>query len=107
MQLAGSSIYLMATRPNLSYPVSYISSIHDCSKGRTLDSSKKSATYVKGTLDFGILYGKHKEPQLCGYSDSDWAGSMDDRKSTSGMFSALVLEQLHGPTRSNMLFPFL
>jgi hypothetical protein len=40
--------------------------------------------YVKGTLDFGILYSRSKDPRLCGYTDSDWADSVDDRKSTSG-----------------------
>jgi hypothetical protein len=40
--------------------------------------------YVKGTLEFGILYIKSKDPQLFGYTYSDWAGSFDDIKSTSG-----------------------
>jgi hypothetical protein len=39
--------------------------------------------YVKGTLDFGILYSRSKYPRLCGYTDSDWAGSIDDKKSIS------------------------
>jgi hypothetical protein len=39
--------------------------------------------YVKGTLDFGILYSRSKDLRLCGYTDSDWAGFVDDKKSTS------------------------
>lgn len=34
--------------------------------------------------DFGIPYGKSKEPQLCGYLDLDWEEFMDDKKSTIG-----------------------
>jgi hypothetical protein len=44
---------------------------------------------VKGTLGFGILYSKSKDPQLCGYTNSDWMGFIDDRKSTSGYVFSL------------------
>ena len=40
--------------------------------------------YVKGTKGFGILYTANEDFKLVGYTDSDWAGSIDDRKSTSG-----------------------
>ena len=40
--------------------------------------------YVKGTKRFGILYTTLENSELVAYSDSDWAGSVDDRKSTSG-----------------------
>ena len=40
--------------------------------------------YLKGTLDFGLLYGKDGSKDCFGYSDADWAGDIDDRKSTSG-----------------------
>jgi hypothetical protein len=39
---------------------------------------------VKGTPDFGLLYSPSKEFKLFGYSDRDWAGDMDHRKSTTG-----------------------
>lgn len=37
---------------------------------------------MKGTPDFGLLYSPSKEFKLFGYSDRDWAGDMDHRKST-------------------------
>ena len=40
--------------------------------------------YVKGTKRFGILYIASEYSDLIGYTDSDWVGSVDDRKSTSG-----------------------
>jgi hypothetical protein len=40
--------------------------------------------YLKGTLDYGLRYLTYHEFGLYGYSDSDWAGSIADRKSTSG-----------------------
>uniref|UniRef100_A0A453EM98 Retrovirus-related Pol polyprotein from transposon TNT 1-94 n=1 Tax=Aegilops tauschii subsp. strangulata TaxID=200361 RepID=A0A453EM98_AEGTS len=42
---------------------------------------------VKGTLNLGCFYekGARENPQLLGYCDSDLAGDVDDRKSTTGM----------------------
>ena len=40
--------------------------------------------YVDGTLDYGLWYTKDSNACLASYSDADWAGSVDDRKSTSG-----------------------
>ena len=40
--------------------------------------------YVKTTAEFGVWYSKDTSDVLAGYSDVDWAGNVDDRKSTSG-----------------------
>ena len=40
--------------------------------------------YVKGTIDYGIRFSQVKSFNLLGYSDSDWAGCVDDKRSTSG-----------------------
>lgn len=40
--------------------------------------------YLKGLQDRGITYGGEKELCIEGYSDSDWAGDKESRKSTSG-----------------------
>nr|GFD18679.1 uncharacterized mitochondrial protein AtMg00810-like [Tanacetum cinerariifolium] len=37
-----------------------------------------------GTVDYGMFYSTSEDFKLVGYSDSDWAGSKDDRRSTSG-----------------------
>ncbi|CAL9001562.1 unnamed protein product [Prunus brigantina] len=47
-------------------------------------TGNNQAIYVKGTLDYGLEYVKGKEAVLIGYCDSDWSGSVDDSKSTSG-----------------------
>jgi hypothetical protein len=39
--------------------------------------------YLKGTLDYGLRYVTDHEFGLYGYSDSYWANSIPDRKSTS------------------------
>jgi hypothetical protein len=40
--------------------------------------------YLKGTVDYGLRYDVDCEIRLHGYTDSDWVGSVADRKSTSG-----------------------
>ena len=41
--------------------------------------------YVKATANFGVWYSKDTNDVLAGYFDVDWAGNVDDRKSTSGI----------------------
>jgi hypothetical protein len=90
-QLVGSLIYLTTTSPYLSYIVSFISRFMRVTKIEHWTVAKRVLRYVKGTLDFGILYRKRKYLQLCGYINSDWAGSVNDRKSTFG-----CLQPWHG-----------
>jgi hypothetical protein len=40
--------------------------------------------YLKGTLDYGLFYIGHHDFRLCGYTDSDFTGSVSDRNSTLG-----------------------
>ncbi|XP_074360629.1 secreted RxLR effector protein 161-like [Apium graveolens] len=48
--------------------------------------AKRILRYVKGTLEFGLMYLHNKENEvLIGYSDSDLAGNVEDRRSTGGM----------------------
>ena len=45
---------------------------------------KRIFKYLKGTLEFRLWYDRGNDFTLCTYIDDDWAGDMDDRKSTSG-----------------------
>ena len=45
---------------------------------------KRIFRYLKGTTEFGLWYPKNQRFNLIAYTDADWAGSLDDRKSTSG-----------------------
>jgi len=45
---------------------------------------KRIIKYVKSIADFGVWYNKDTNDVLAGYSDADWAGNADDRKSTLG-----------------------
>jgi hypothetical protein len=53
-------------------------------KGITCISSEEDFRYLKGTKEFGLWYPKGKDLSLISYIDADWAGCIDDRRSTSG-----------------------
>ena len=46
--------------------------------------------YIKGTTTFGLFYSSSKKIEIVGYSDSDWSGDSDERKSTSGNYFMIV-----------------
>ena len=49
---------------------------------------KRVLRYLKGTLKYGLKFSAQEEKlELFGYSDADWAGDVDTRRSTSGCVS--------------------
>jgi hypothetical protein len=83
-QIVGSLMYLTATRPDIMYAVSLISRYMENPKEIHLLAAKRIFRYLQGTADFGLLYKKGEHSDLMGFTDSDYAGDQDDRKSTSG-----------------------
>lgn len=53
-------------------------------KESNLAAVRNVIKYVKGTSDLGLWFTKETNSKLVGYSDVDWVGNPDDRKSTSG-----------------------
>ena len=50
-----------------------------------LTAAKNILRYLKGTLDYGIFYPSHDNCNLSVFTDADWAGEVDSRRSTSGI----------------------
>ena len=82
-QIVGSLMYLTSTRPDIMYVVSLISRYMEHPTETHLNAAKRIFRYLKGTADYGIWYKKDRNSSLVGFSDSDYAGDLDDRKSTS------------------------
>ncbi|BBH03176.1 ADP glucose pyrophosphorylase large subunit 1 [Prunus dulcis] len=57
-QIVGSLMYLTATRPDIQHAVSLISIYMECPEVPHLEAAKRNFRYLKGTIDFGILYKK-------------------------------------------------
>ena len=90
-ELVGSLIYLMTcTRPDISWVVTKLSQHLDKPEDADWVMLKHVLRYLKGTIDHGLYYQKSKNGLvLTGYSDSDWASSTDDRRSTTGFYYSL------------------
>jgi hypothetical protein len=85
-RLVGSLRYLVHTRPDLAYSVGYVSRFLQRPTTEHEQAVKRIISYVAGTLDHGLYYPRCPgEAHLDGYSDSNHAGDIDTRKSTSGI----------------------
>ena len=47
-------------------------------------AAKHILRYIRFTLEYGLVYEHRGSVQLVGFTDVDWAGCVEDRKSTSG-----------------------
>lgn len=83
-QLVGCLMYLTVTRPDLMFVVCLISRFMSDPKEEHMLIAKGVLRYIKGTQYFGVFYGRSSKINLLGYTDSDYARDVDDRKSTSG-----------------------
>ena len=81
----GSLMYAMvATRPDLAYAVGVVSRYMANPGKRHWKAVKHIQRYLLGTMDLALTYGPEKSGISEGYTDFDYAGNPDNRKSTSG-----------------------
>ncbi|KAK2996300.1 hypothetical protein RJ639_026501 [Escallonia herrerae] len=85
-QLVGSLIYLTITRLEISYSVSVVSQFMQNPRTPHLEAARRILHYVKGTLNYGLLYKRCDNFVLSAFTDTDWAGDTNDRHSTSGYY---------------------
>lgn len=90
--IVGGLRYLVNTRPDLAFSVGYVSRFMAEPREDHMAAVKHILRYIAGTRDHGVSYsgGKTEELKLTGYSDSDMAGDVDDRKSTTGVLFFLA-----------------
>ncbi|CAN0877831.1 Retrovirus-related Pol polyprotein from transposon RE1 [Linum grandiflorum] len=82
--MIGSLLYLTASRPDISFSVGVCARYQSCPRDNHLSAVKRIFRYLKGTMELGLWYPTEGTTELLGYSDSDFAGSQTDRRSTSG-----------------------
>ncbi|XP_059451010.1 uncharacterized mitochondrial protein AtMg00810-like [Corylus avellana] len=81
--IVGALQYCTLTRPDVAYSVNHLCQFLHARTTLHLVAAKRVLHYLKGTVAYGLHYTKGSL-QLNGFCDSDWAGSLDDRKSTTG-----------------------
>ncbi|XP_020104098.1 uncharacterized protein LOC109721092 [Ananas comosus] len=82
-QLVGNLIYLTMTRLDIAYAVGVVSRYMQRPKKPYLEAVRRILRYIKGTIDYGLLYRKGEACELRGYCDADYAGDHDTRRSTT------------------------
>ena len=82
--MIGSLLYLIASRPDISYNVRVCAKYQANPKESHMTALKRIIKYVKTTAEFGVWYSKDTSDVLAGYLDADWVRNANDRKSTSG-----------------------
>ena len=85
--IVGSLLYLSCwTRPDISFAVSELSRFVSSAGEVHMKAASRVLRYLKGTRTLGLQFSKTGERRniLWGYVDSDWAGCLDTRRSTSG-----------------------
>jgi hypothetical protein len=83
-QLIGSLMYLVNTRPDICFAVNTLSQFMVELRRVHWVAAKHVLGYLCGTVDYGLDYHRGDGVRLVGYTDSDWAGCVSDKKSTSG-----------------------
>jgi len=82
--MIGSLLYLIGTRPDIMHVVGIVGRFQANPKETHLQAVKRIFKYLQGTQNYGLWYPRDTDLTLHAYTDADWAGSVDDRKSTSG-----------------------
>ncbi|XP_031247784.1 uncharacterized protein LOC116105514 [Pistacia vera] len=80
----GALQYLTLTRPDISYTVNKLSQFLQAPTDLQWQACNRVLRYVKGTLDFGLVFKPASTLHVECYVDADWGGSIEDRRSTSG-----------------------
>jgi hypothetical protein len=82
--LVGALHYLTFTRPDLSFAVHQVCQYMASPTSIHLTAAKRILRYLKGTLHLGLSF-RPGPLTLSAFTDADWAGDPDDRRSTSGL----------------------
>ncbi|KAJ4711603.1 Retrovirus-related Pol polyprotein from transposon TNT 1-94 [Melia azedarach] len=81
----GSLMYAMVcTRPDLAQSVSVVSRFMGEPGKEHWQAVKRIFRYLKGTFDVGLIYRGDTQCLVTGFSDSDYAGDVDSRRSMTG-----------------------
>ncbi|RVW77143.1 Retrovirus-related Pol polyprotein from transposon RE1 [Vitis vinifera] len=87
-RLVGRLMYLAHTRPDLAYALSVVSQYMHNPGEQHMNAVMRILRYLKNAPGKGILFAKNVDHQSIEvYTDADWAGAVDDRRSTSGYFT--------------------
>ncbi|XP_019177741.1 PREDICTED: uncharacterized protein LOC109172946 [Ipomoea nil] len=80
----GKLLYLTNTRPNITYAVQQLSQFVDKPRDTHLVAAHRVLRYLKASPGKGLFYPSNPHIKLQGFSDSEWATCVENRKSITG-----------------------
>ncbi|KAA0036485.1 Cysteine-rich RLK (receptor-like protein kinase) 8 [Cucumis melo var. makuwa] len=80
----GKLIYLFHTRPDIFFAMSVVSQFMQALYEKHMEAVNRILRYLKNTPSKGLMFRKTNRKTIEAYTDSDWTGSVIDKKSTSG-----------------------
>ena len=86
-RLMGKLIYLSHTRPDIGFSVSMVSRFMNNPTEKHMTAVTRILRYLKMTPGKGLFFQRTTKKEIEIFSDADWAGSVTDRRSTSGYCS--------------------
>ncbi|XP_055814652.1 secreted RxLR effector protein 161-like [Solanum dulcamara] len=82
--LVGSLLYLTITRTGIAFSVGYVILFMQSPRKPHLEAAKRILKYINSTSELGLFFQRKNNLVLIGYTDADFGGDMDNRRSTSG-----------------------
>jgi hypothetical protein len=82
-RLIGKLLYLTNTRPDIAYATQQLIQFLHKPIVTHYNAAFRVIRYLKTSPGRGLLLSRHSDIQLLGFSDADWAGCIDTRRSTS------------------------
>ena len=73
----------LTTRPGIAHTANFFQFVFGNLGNIHWNAAKACLRYLKATKSEKPIYRKYDKLELKGFSDSDWAGNVDNRKSTS------------------------
>nr|GEY15834.1 copia protein [Tanacetum cinerariifolium] len=92
--MVGALMYLTTSRPDIMHATCYCARYQAKPTEKHLTAVKRIFRYLKDTIHIGLWYPKDTGLELTAFLDSDHAGCLDSRKSTSGGIQFLGSDKL-------------
>ncbi|XP_023769840.1 uncharacterized mitochondrial protein AtMg00810-like [Lactuca sativa] len=104
--IIGGLRYLTQTRPDIANSVGIVSRFMEKPTKQHQVAVKHILRYVKGTIDYGLSYTKGGKNCVIGYTDSDLARDVEDRKTNNAKCQRIWISRLLGVLTGRKLGPF-
>ncbi|XP_020970268.1 uncharacterized protein LOC107621029 [Arachis ipaensis] len=82
-RIKGMLLYLLNTRPDISYAIEKLRQFLDCATNEHLKAMHRLVRYIKSSRATGLFFSADSNLHLIGFSDSDWVCCVDSRRSIS------------------------